>query len=1196
METIRVTSSRRRRADLLSVGPAELEQIANDQNIVNAITPQGEDTNAYGQVLSALVDARPVRFKSTRVPALAMREIMKSPEITVVGSLTKEREVKAPRPVELINPKPPKGELEVRTKTAAARGDYLAVDKFEFKCARSKSCSKRVSSALCVPVQRAVDENNIFALEQALAGYRTALLTGSMRSLCTLERPNISLQSSQPSQSSKLSKSPQKALGEMVQEDAPREGELTLTAREKHVLDALNAYRHTFGEIVRLGGVKLVMSTDEELETFERARVSEKKRQLETLRHAMKMDAKFAVSRQYLQIVDDMLGRERGHAVRRAVQKFAVVTPQQLLAKLSKKERGIVESERRNREEHMRALINNRCPHLSAVRALRRRPTLQRLNHVLEFQSNDNETGWLRCKNCTFPLICPHVVELLKLRLDPAKHAPDISSAMRKFQSKLTRPDTTIVFCKICNEQLRDSANDGLRGVPIKLQQTILDDDEQVREAWSDAMRVIDGRRRPLLDFDRPIGSSALAGDVSRQALHLTELMFQQREYRRRQAVPGFRRLITVVFIYASLYNAVMSGQVHILGHRKSAPDVIAKTMLSHLVTVFGQLVSNLADITHEQIAKQFMDAYQVVLASVGKQTVVPSDALWEMCNEVAFLNPFFHATRAAQHAEARINNSDNPARAAADRFAKIMGRTVTDILKSTLPEELRGFCRALLNGGSIEYPEATIETVEPLWTYRIPSIQVYRNTPGRKEAMRKMKDLAKRPSLVEKEVPHNAPLWIGGREAPLRTGDRKKMPERPGVDAAFRLLQEYSSVHNNAMWRAYTGVLAEARHREEKHRLESSLQGAPHVSMRLGVCNELASQESIKIASLSEVYDEDGRKHKWSIALWGGKEFTGRELYREIPRMKSSPLEGLKFEGVKCAVCGVLHSETSKLSINKVRKALKRRTESGALFSFFAVRCPEGGAHEWADGRCDKCGLEQSTLDTGNFQTKEARAYFDKYAHQLSQIRGAEENHDLLRNKPASQSKAPQTKKASVKDDPKFLQEAAALLQVAPETLKSIGSCENAPIGKSCDGNCSVTTTSRNVQGRVQQFCFDYSKAFHEDSKGLAPPEEIRAPASVNGLCYMFVEVFRKSERGQEVAKKIMHEILKSESRLRAPGEFSWSVFGAEDSRGGNINAGVSTDTSEAGEDVDMERGEVTSRIANENMDIEEDIADSNL
>ncbi|MDF1728874.1 MAG: hypothetical protein P1U53_14115, partial [Sulfitobacter sp.] len=89
---------------------------------------------------------------------------------------------------------------------------------------------------------------------------------------------------------------------------------------------------------------------------------------------------------------------------------------------------------------------------------------------------------------------------------------------------------------------------------------------------------------------------------------------------------------------------------------------------------------------------------------------------------------------------------------------------------------------------------------------------------------------------------------------------------------------------------------------------------------------------------------------------------------------------------------------------------------------------------------------------------------------------------------------------------------------------------------------------------------------------------------------------------RGQTGAQKIMRGVLLSESRLRAPGEFSWSVFGSEDSRGGRPPAGVSADTSEAGEDVeaDLEReretGAVADRISNENMDIEEDLTGANL
>ncbi|MDF1728873.1 MAG: hypothetical protein P1U53_14110, partial [Sulfitobacter sp.] len=1063
--------------------------MAADADVLAAITPPGADPNAYRETLQALVDTRPARFKSTRVPALAMREIMKSPGIAVVGAPTDVRDVKVPQPIMLINPSPPRGELGVRIKTAAARGDYISVVRFLFRCARPASCSRVVGKALCAPARLAAKQNNVLALEQALADYH-APAGGAVKYLCA--ESYFAPHAAKPRRKSK------QTLGALVEQSE------RVTPREAEVLSALGAHRHTFGELIRLGGVKLVMCSDDELEAFMRARASELKRRAETLRHSTELDAQFAASRQYLQIVDDMLGRVRGHALRRALQRFAVATPQQLLAELNDRERGIVKSERRNREEHMRALVNNRCPHLRAVRDLRRKPTLRRLNYALEFRAEKSGDEWLRCKNCSFPLICPHVAELLRLRLDPGGRPPDISAAMRKFQSRIKRPDTMLVFCRVCNEQLRDSANDGLRGVPIKLQQSILQDDERVGEAWSDAMRVIDGRRRPLLDFDRPIGSSALAGDVSRQALHLAELMFQQREFRRRQGTPGFRRLITVVFIYASLYNAVMSKQVHVMGHRKSAPDVIAKAMLSHLVSTFGQLVSSVTDVTREQIAKQFVDAYQVVLASVGRQTVNPTDAMWEMCNEVAVLNPFYYAAQTARHAEmTTASRPKNPAKAAAEKFAKIVGRTAPDILKSTPPPGLADFSRAVLNGGSIEYPAASVETTEPLWSYRIPALQVYRKTAGRAEAMRRMRDLAAKVITVTAEVAaHDGPLWIGGR-ASAKT--KKQTTAKPGADGAFKLLQEYSSVHNERMWCAYLGVLTEARRVEAAAKRESSMMGLPFVNMHVGVRNE--HTPPARIAELSEVYDEEGRKHRWTIALWGKKEFTARELYREIPRAKESPLKGLKFEGVKCSVCGVLRTQTAQLSANKIRRALKSRVEAGALFGFFAVRCPEGGAHDWRDGGCAKCGLHQSVLNREDFQTKGARAYFEKYSPLLKKDFVMRGNKGL---RGVAMPKARRTKSAPAADDSRFLLEAAAILQVAPETLKSIGSCENVPVDASCDGKCSVDTTARNVQGRVQQFTFDYSRAYHEDSEGLAPPKDMRAAPTPAGLCRMFVEVFR--------------------------------------------------------------------------------------
>ncbi len=99
--------------------------------------------------------------------------------------------------------------------------------------------------------------------------------------------------------------------------------------------------------------------------------------------------------------------------------------------------------------------------------------------------------------------------------------------------------------------------------------------------------------------------------------------------------------------------------------------------------------------------------------------------------------------------------------------------------------------------------------------------------------------------------------------------------------------------------------------------------------------------------ALLSQLYDEDGEEHSWSLYMWSPRQGAKNEknekgaksenepkiLKREeigdllrtaLVENKPSPLSGYSSQDWVCSICGVHWSETDKLNEEKVEKQLR--------------------------------------------------------------------------------------------------------------------------------------------------------------------------------------------------------------------------------------------------------------------------------
>lgn len=129
---------------------------------------------------------------------------------------------------------------------------------------------------------------------------------------------------------------------------------------------------------------------------------------------------------------------------------------------------------------------------------------------------------------------------------------------------------------------------------------------------------------------------------------------------------------------------------------------------------------------------------------------------------------------------------------------------------------------------------------------------------------------------------------------------------------------------------------------------------------------------------SLGRIFDEDGFPHRWEA--------------RPVP-----PLDvalgilsaGSATHKTTCAVCGVTPEKAPELDQQRIRSALAFRHELAGFSSFYENRCPEGELHEIVAGACTKCGLEpgaRAASTSGGPVEQYYQKYKRKYAQELAE------------------------------------------------------------------------------------------------------------------------------------------------------------------------------------------------------------------
>jgi hypothetical protein len=458
-------------------------------------------------------------------------------------------------------------------------------------------------------------------------------------------------------------------------------------------------------------------------------------------------------ARLYVSIIEDKFGASRVAAVLDALRTATgsrargapggslalpsdavqVNDPDAVLALLTAREREVVEVEYENRRQEWEASVGNKCPHVRIARRLRAAasaeealtalrelekyliegPPRKGATAVSDAAGRDPrrappapETQWLRCRNCGFRAICPHVRD--RVRLDAARAPYDqVRTRLLRYAVRVPQKgeaDSYTYYCRICSERLAEIIEEDRVAEQLG---RFGDLDAGLRtKIWTVALGAARNVRFPTPTDERQFASAAAV--VIYPLLMAAEEAVAKKGRRRRapraapspggvdaeEEVDPRTQLYIVLFVYAYVLDLIRQsgaqggrGAAHQeigfvgvkLGVKESA---VADRMLRLIAEEHRGLLSQIEDVTAEYLKARFIEAYRLVRreADGGLAAANPEE---ELAVQTTTIDPIYRYAAAVARVAGDLPTARPASPAEARReFEAVLGATLPAIIK----------------------------------------------------------------------------------------------------------------------------------------------------------------------------------------------------------------------------------------------------------------------------------------------------------------------------------------------------------------------------------------------------------------------------------------------------------------------------------------------------------------------------------
>lgn len=649
------------------------------------------------------------------------------------------------------------------------------------------------------------------------------------------------------------------------------------------------------------------------------------------------------MARQYIIIIGKKLGSNvqqkillalsRGRYLRLPGGSMAIPTistninnPNAILNYLTKEQQSVVKVEYDNQEKYMKLYYANKCSHIASYSKLLKAKTVENtklaLSIVEKYFKKEIINGYYLCEVCNFRIMCSHVYDRYKYQIENLPLGV-INTNLLTYAIKVKVNKGHEYYCKFCAEQLvRDVYIDDDYKIKPKVNMT--ESEMEIRNySWSVIMTAI---------------HSAGLGNERSLAIYIANTIRPLIEERSRDKFDDSVKLLCIMHTFAIILSLMKDHKVSFLGIDPSMPaSKIAEKLLGFIYSKYNTVMRSLS-INSDMLKNEFMSAYKNII-STGPTIIPASNSEMDLANFILNIDPIYkyakNMCRLFKKIPFKIDQSSNSLR---KEFELIIGTSLPAIIKSAKENMKNPLFSDVLN----KRFGSTLQTDTLEFFYKNPDLNIYTNLISIDDEQKILK------KFLEGNYSHY-------------------------IFACYIMFCKYTKdIHNEEEYNEYRVLF------EKFKKVENNMIDDMHkfTQKPIFTFNYTKNSHFIKRnINITDLYDENGTKHKWNIFYYGEESFI------KVPGPKKGPLTD-----VGCSVCGIKKSEVSKLNIDKTIKAVKAMADINSFYMFYKLRCPLGELHEWINDECTKCTLTVSMIDQVNSNkiTSSILDYYNQYLKQF--------------------------------------------------------------------------------------------------------------------------------------------------------------------------------------------------------------------
>ena len=312
-----------------------------------------------------------------------------------------------------------------------------------------------------------------------------------------------------------------------------------------------------------------------------------------------------------------------------------------ILNLISEKEKKIILLEYERQEKYWKAKSNSNCPHFRLYEIFTHSNPLNKVKTYKEVENyisssirkiSSNPNDFIKCSNCNFDLICPHMVEYMEMYKSKIVSVDDIGLIIHKYASDNTKLKNAY-YCKICGEAIEFIEDEGIIKMVGEFNMYSGNtDDELSNSIFKESRMVIIG-----LQFKNP-PTNKVINKISRfvvsqikEFIYSIEKTIKKSKTISIEEADNKLKFFIVIYVYAMLLNIIKKdpNEINLSTAKSKNINSIFDTAVKEIIYKYNVMLKFLESKMelNEKIIKTYLyKAYQNISQNVSSDIQLKTD------------------------------------------------------------------------------------------------------------------------------------------------------------------------------------------------------------------------------------------------------------------------------------------------------------------------------------------------------------------------------------------------------------------------------------------------------------------------------------------------------------------------------------------------------------------------------------------